>query len=376
MRKFCLSFLILSCFFISGTSARSEPLKKLETSQFPSLISSIRIDGPLNFCGEPVPLDNPEVRERLEKELLLTLWNRSQVILWLKRANRYFPHMEKVLKENHAPDDLKYVPVIESSLRAHAVSPRRAVGFWQFIKGTGKRYDLKITANIDERRNVFASTQAAVKYFKDLYEILGSWTLSAAAYNMGEKGLEAEMLTQKNNHYYHLYLPLETQRYVFKILSVKLILSNPKKYGFHLKEEDLYPPLQFDHVKLKSKRITPIQIVAEAAKTYFKMIKDLNPDIRGYNIGKGNYSILVPKGNGKGFHRRYTALFNEWIAANEKRIYVVKRGDNLTAISERFDVPLPALAIWNRISLKKPIHPGQRLVIYPNDVGTKGKAKR
>ncbi|MFC1813636.1 transglycosylase SLT domain-containing protein [Thermodesulfobacteriota bacterium] len=376
MRKFCLSLLIFSILLLGGTSARCEPIKKLETSRFPSLISSIRIDAPLYFCGEAVPLDNPEVRERLEKELLLTLWNRSQVILWLKRASRYFPHMEKVLKENHAPDDLKYVPVIESALRAHAVSPKRAVGFWQFLKSTGRRYDLKINANIDERRNVFASTRAAVKYFKDLYEILGSWTLSAAAYNMGEKGLEAEILTQKNNTYYHLYLPLETQRYVFKILSVKLILSNPEKYGFHLKKEDLYPPLQFDRVKLKSKRITPIQIVAEAAKTYFKMIKDLNPDIRGYNIGKGNYSILIPKGSAKGFHSRYQVLLNDWIAANEKRIYVVKRGDNLTAISERFDVPLPALAIWNRISLKKPIHPGQRLVIYPNDAGTKRKLKK
>ncbi|MFC1489377.1 lytic transglycosylase domain-containing protein, partial [Thermodesulfobacteriota bacterium] len=192
---------------MSGPSARCEPVKKLEASQFPSLISSIRIDAPLDFCGEKVPLDNPEVRERLEKELLLTLWNRSQVILWLKRASRYFPHMEKVLKENHAPDDLKYVPVIESSLRPHAVSPKQAVGFWQFLKSTGRRYDLTITANIDERRNVFASTRAAVKYFKDLYELLGSWTLSAAAYNMGEKGLQAEILTQKNSHYYHLYLP-------------------------------------------------------------------------------------------------------------------------------------------------------------------------
>ena len=376
MRNIGLSFLFFCILFMSGTSARCEPIRKLETSEFPSLISSIRIDGPLDFCGEEVPLNNPEVRERLEKELLLTLWNRSQVILWLKRAGRYFPHMEKVLKENHAPDDLKYVPVIESSLRAHAVSPKRAVGFWQFLKSTGRRYDLTINANIDERRNVFASTKAAVKYFKDLYELLGSWTLSAAAYNMGEKGLQAEMLTQKVNHYYHLYLPLETQRYIFKILSVKLILSNPRKYGFFLTEEDLYPPLEFDRIKLRSKRITPIQIVAEAANTYFKMIKDMNPDIRGYNIGKGNYSILVPKGSARGFHRRYTALLDEWIAANEKRIYVVKRGDNLTAISKRFDVPLPALAIWNRISLNKPIHPGQRLVIYPNDVSTKGKSKR
>jgi membrane-bound lytic murein transglycosylase D len=376
MRKFRVSVFIFSILLLAGATARCEPIKKLEISQFPSLISSIRIDGPLDFCGEKVPLDNPEVRERLEKELLLTLWNRSQVILWLKRANRYFPHMDKVLKESHAPEDLKYVPVIESSLRVHAVSPKRAVGFWQFLKETGRKYDLEINGNIDERRNVFASTRAAVKYFKDLYTLLGSWTLSAAAYNMGEEGLQAEMLTQKSKQYYHLYLPLETQRYVFKILSVKLILSNPEKYGFHLTKEDLYPPMQFDRVELKSTRITPIQIVAEAANTYFKMIKDLNPDIRGYNIAKGNYSILVPKGSARGFHGRYQTLLDEWVAKNEKRTYVVKKGDNLTAISERFDVPLPALAIWNRINLNKPIHPGQRLVIYPNDVGAKGKPKR
>ena len=161
VRKFCLSFVGCCILLLGSTSVRCEPHNKLETSRFPSLISSIRIDAPLDFCGEAVPLDNPEVRERLEKELLLTLWNRSQVILWLKRSGRYFPHIEKVLKENHAPDDLKYVPVIESALRPHAVSSKRAVGFWQFIRATGRKYDLKINTSIDERRNVFASTRAA-----------------------------------------------------------------------------------------------------------------------------------------------------------------------------------------------------------------------
>ena len=335
---------------------------------FPSLIFSVRIGGPLDFCGEPVELDSQDVRERLEKELLLTLWDRPQVVLWIKRSNRYFPIIEKMLKEHKMPQDLKYIAIAESALRPHARSQKGAVGFWQFLKSTGHKYGLSINSEKDERRNIFRSTEAAIAYFKSLYDIFGSWTLSAAAYNMGEQGLLSEILTQKTRHFYHLYLPLETQRYLLRVISAKIILADPETYGFRFTEKDLYPPLQFDHIKLACLQETPISVVAEAANTRFKVIKDLNPEIRGHFLAAGNHRILIPKGDADGFQARFKTLVDQWLAENRQRVYVVKDGDNLSAIAERFDVPLPALIIWNRLKLREHIHPGQRLVIYSDEI--------
>ena len=348
----------------------SQPDHGLEYFQFPSLMTSIRANVSLDFCGEPVPLENQEIRERLEKELLLTLWDRPQVILWIKRSGRYLPLIEAVLKEQQMPKDLKYIAVAESALRPHVGSPKKAIGFWQFMSATGRKYGLKIDSEKDERRNIFKSTQAAVRYLKDLYHLFGSWTLAAAAYNMGEEGLQAEILAQKTNNYYLLYLPLETQRYVFRVISAKIILENTEKYGFQLKEEDLYPPLTFDRVTVECFQETPILLVAQAAGAHFKRIKDLNPEIRGHFLAVGTHSILIPEGSAEGFQDRFKGLVDRWMAERMERIYVVKEGDNLTTIAERFNVPLPALVIWNRLGRKKYIHPGDRLVIYSPEIQT------
>ncbi len=337
---------------------------------WPSLISDIKITQSLNFCGEPVALDIQEVRERFEKELLLTIWGRPQVALWIKRSSRYLPIIEKMLSENDMPDDLKYVAIIESALRPHAGSRKGAIGFWQFLKSTGQKYGLRISTDIDERRNIFASTQAAINYFKELYTLLGSWTLSAAAYNMGEIGLQSEMVSQKTEDYYQLYLPLETQRYVFRILAAKMILEDPQRFGFRFTEQDLYPPLAFDRIHIECFQDTPIQVVAQAANTYFKAIKDLNPELRGHFLTAGMHSLLIPQGSAEGFDTRFKQLVQKWQATNQERVYVVQQGDNLTSIADRFNVPLPALLIWNRLDGKKPIHPGNRLVIYPNKVSS------
>ena len=350
------------------TLVQGENLPIPKSIQLPSLMSSVRISGALDFCGEPVELENRDVRERLEKELLLTLWGRPQVVLWIKRSNRYFPIIEKMLKEHKMPDDLKYIAIAESALRPHAGSNKGAVGFWQFLKSSGRKYGLSINSNKDERRNIFQSTEAAIAYLKELHEMLGSWTLAAAAYNMGEEGLQSEILAQKTRYYYHLYLPLETQRYIFRIISAKIILSDPETYGFRFTEEDLYPPLQFDRIKLECFQETPISLVAEAADTRFKVIKDLNPEIRGHFITAGNHRILVPKGAADGFQARFKSLLDQWLAENRQRVYVVKEGDSLSAIAERFNVPLPVLIIWNRLKLKEHIHPGQHLIIYSDEI--------
>lgn len=361
-----LTFLIIMV--VTVVESRGQSDHATEPSSFPPLMTRIRTLGSLDFCGESVPLQEQEVQERLEKELLLTLWDRPQVILWIKRSPRYLPLIETMLKEQGVPDDLKYVAIAESALRPHVGSSRGAIGFWQFMTETGRKYGLKIDSEKDERRNIFKSTQAAIMYFKALHEMFGSWTLSAAAYNMGEEGLQAQILAQKTNNYYRLYLPLETQRYVFRVIAAKLILTDPEKYGFWLEEKDLYPPLSFDRINIECFQETPLFIIARAANSDFKKIKDLNPEIRGYFLASGTHTILVPKGSAQGFQARFKKLLSQWMAVRQERIYVVKEGDNLTTIAERFNVPLPALVIWNRLGREKYIHPGDQLVIYPPEI--------
>ncbi|MEE4262264.1 MAG: transglycosylase SLT domain-containing protein [Desulfobacteraceae bacterium] len=364
--KTIISALLIS--LLTVTPASSESHDSSEISRFPDLISRVRISGPLDFCGEAVDLESQDVRERLEKELLLTLWDRPQVALWIKRSGRYLPIVEKMLREHDLPQDLKYVALIESALRPHAGSRKGAIGFWQFMESTGLKYGLVINPAKDQRRNIFYSTQAAIAYFKELYDLLGSWTLSAAAYNMGEQGLQSEILAQQTDDYYHLYLPLETQRYVFRIIAAKIILSEPDTYGFGYTQEDLYPPLQFERLTLNCFQETPISIIAQAANTGFKEIKDLNPEIRGHFLAAGSHRILVPRGAAEGFQERFKLRVEQWKAETKERVYVVKEGDNLSTISERFNVPLPALIIWNRLEKNKHIYPGDRLVIYSENI--------
>ena len=365
------TFLTLLLIILTGTGiAFGQEPGMPSASAWPSLMASVRITEPIDFCGEPVAIDRREVRERLEKEMLLTIWDRPQVVLWIKRTTRYLPIIEKMLSENKMPDDLKYVAIAESALRPHVGSSKGAIGFWQFLESTGQKYGLRINAEIDERRNIFASTLAAINYFKDLYQMLNSWTLAAAAFNMGELGLQAEIVSQKANDFYQLYLPLETQRYIFRIISAKIILSDPQRFGFEFTDQDLYSPLSFDRIHVECFQDTPIYIVAQAANTHFKAIKDLNPELRGYFLTAGMHSLLIPRGAANGFYARFKERVQQWVAENQERVYVVKEGDNLTVIAERFNVPLPALLIWNRLDGKKAIHPGDRIVIYPNQTAS------
>ncbi len=363
----CAKWLALCVMGVMVLLGEVADAKTIEPARIPDLVESLKIPPGQNFCGEPVPMNNPDVRHRFERELLLALWNRPQVILWLKRAGRYLPHMEKILKKNGLPDDLKYVAVAESALRPHAGSSRGAIGFWQFVRATGRKYSLVINDRIDQRRNLFASTRAAARYFKTLHRELGSWTLAAAAYNMGEKGLLGEILAQDTMNYYDLYLPLETQHFLFRILAIKLIFSDPEKYGFNLTEKDRYPLLSFDRVRVKCTFETPINVVAKAAKTRFKVIKDLNPEIRGHYLAKGEHELLIPKGSLSGFQRRFSRLLKAYAKDRKGRIYVVKPGDNLSTIARRHNVPVTALIIWNRINSRDPIQPGQTLVVHPGD---------
>jgi LysM repeat protein len=364
-------WLVLCICFISAAvaSADEEPVLATpepiaESAALPGLISALRIERPLYFCEEEVPLQSQEVRERLEKELLLTLWDRAQVILWIKRSGRYMPVIEKTLREEGLPDDLKYVAVIESALLPHIGSSKGATGFWQFMRSTGQRCGLTINRDKDERRNIFTSTKAASMYLKELYEMFGSWSLASAAYNYGEDRLRKAIEVQEVNDYYQLYLPGETQRYLFKIVAAKMILSDPDRYGFHMQEEDLYPPMEFDKVTVTCSIQTPLQLVAKAASAYYKQIRDLNPELRNQYLPKGEHTLAIPKGSAEEFQARYTQLVSKWEEENRIRVYTVKEGDNLSLIADRFDVSLDSLLRWNNVNSRGVIYPGKELIVY------------
>ncbi len=365
-----INLLIISIFLFYVSSGYAQSKSPQSAGQ--AILEAIRITGPLDFCGEPVPLNDPDVRERLEREMLLSLDNSDDIILWLKRANRYFPEIERVLKANSMPDDLKYISIAESSLRPLAFSHKGAAGYWQFIESTGTRYGLAVNNGIDERRNVYKATPAAARYLRNLHTLFNSWTLAAAAYNMGEDGLKGEILVQKVNDYYKLYLNQETQRYVFRILAAKIIISNPSKFGYSLSKNDLYLPRQFDTVEIKASQPVPLHIIAQAANTYFKVIKDLNPEIKLYHLPAGTYQINIPKGSATGFYDRYDKLVAEWFAFKNNSAYTVKKGDSLSSIASRFNVPYKALVLWNSMGQNRKISPGDTLYIY-SDGSSAGK---
>ncbi len=333
----------------------------------PALISALSPPMPVHFCEEAVPLSSQEVKERFEKEMLLILWDRPQVLLWLKRAHRHFPEIEKQLSKADMPDDLKFLSIVESALRPHAGSTRGAVGFWQLMPETARKYGLRVDNEVDQRRAILPSTQAALAYIQDLYKRLHSWTLAMAAYNMGEEGLIAEMLEQDTRDFYKLYLSLETQRFVLRIVAAKLIMTDPQRYGFHLSEKDYYPPLVYDTITLDTFDDVPLRLVAKAAQTDFKVIKDLNPELRGHYLSPGSRLLRLPENSSKGFLDRFRRLVDAHSREFKQRIYIVKPGDNLSTIAERFNVPLAALLIWNRMTMNQPIHPGDRLVVAPHN---------
>ncbi|WP_243544935.1 lytic transglycosylase domain-containing protein [Pseudodesulfovibrio tunisiensis] len=352
--------LVAGFVLFSALPVRATPL---EPAAFPSLESAIRIRGPLTFCGERVPLEDSQVRERLEKELLLMLWDRAQIILYLKRSTRFFPHIERVFSGAGLPSDLKYVAVIESALLSHAGSHAGARGVWQFIRSTGRNYGLTVNRYIDDRRNFHFATRAAARYFRDLYGMFGSWTMACAAYNMGEKGLERRVRQQKVSNYYRLHLPLETQRYMLRAIAAKIILSDPARFGFRLEPRDHYPPIRFDRVRLKTRWTVPVVVIAEAAKTDFKGIKDLNPQLLDDVVPGGDHSLFLPEGAARNFAKRFQPLIEKYRASYRGKSYTVRRGDTLSAIARKHGMPLSRLLKLNGMHRRSTIHPGQKLVI-------------
>lgn len=243
----------------------------------------------LDFCGEEVPLQDFDVRESLEKELLKTMYWHSETFLYLKRANRYFPMLRKILRENGIPEDFLYLCVTESGMD-HVVSPSNAVGFWQILETTGKENGLEITPEVDERYNIEKSTEVACKYFKQAFAKFGSWTSVAASYNCGQAGMQRLIRTQGENSYYDLKHNRETGRYVYRILAFKLLLTKPEDYGFCFREKDLYPPLDTKTIEVDSS-ISNLYDFAKQVTVNYKMLKYLNPWLRDTKLTNPDHKV-------------------------------------------------------------------------------------
>lgn len=247
----------------------------------------------ITFAGEKVPLNEPEVYERLDREIHSNTYFHSNTILYFKKANRWFPVIEPILKKNGIPEDFKYLALIESGLQ-NVVSPAGATGYWQFLKETGKEYDLEISDEIDERYHVEKSTEAACKYLNDAYAKYNDWALVAASYNAGMNRISKELERQKANSYYDLLLNNETGRYVFRILSVKQIFENPTKYGFNIRKSDLYAPLDYKVVQIDSS-VTDFAQFAKDQNISYKILKYFNPWLRDSYLKNENMQVYEVK---------------------------------------------------------------------------------
>ncbi|MCX7999802.1 MAG: lytic transglycosylase domain-containing protein [Leptospiraceae bacterium] len=261
--------------------SRSSVTPKFSPPEIPSSVE---------FAGEKVPLDDIEVRERLERELLINQNYHSSTMLIYKQMGRYRAYIEKTLKENGVPEDFFFLAVAESSLNPQATSPASAAGIWQFIPQTAESYGLEISTYVDERRHLEKSTIAACKYLKEAKKEFGTWTMAAAAYNRGFKGLKDAVVAQRETNYYRLYLNPETYRYVFRIIALKLILNNPGKYNFDLRSSDLYEPYKLKKVEIKESIDSLPEFAQKNGTTYKELILH-NPWIR-----TGKYNFEVPSG--------------------------------------------------------------------------------
>ena len=258
-------------------------------------IKALKIPDNLNFAGEPVPIEKADIKERIDRELLVNTYWQSNGLLLFKRVHKYFPIIEPILEKNGIPNDFKYLAVIESGLQ-NVTSPAGAKGFWQIMKGTAKENGLEVNSNVDERYHIEKATLVACNYLKAAKERFGTWTLAAAAYNAGNAGINRKIKTQMVDNYYDLLLGEETQRYVPRMVALKEILSNPEKYGFIFDNEDLYKLIPTKIIKVDSV-ITDIARFSKDLGINYKILKLHNPWLRENKLNNKTrkmYQIKIP----------------------------------------------------------------------------------
>jgi hypothetical protein len=284
-KTFFLFAIFLICgFLIYASSYQNVPKKN-------------HVDYPseMDFCGEKVPTNQADVKERLDREMLVNINLNASTAILIKRANKVFPIIEPILAKYNVPDDFKYLAVIESGL-INAISPSGAKGVWQFMPGTAKESKLEITEQVDERYHIEKSTQAACEYLIKAKNKFGNWTVAAASYNGGITGLQNHINFQQTSDYYNLWLTDETARYMFRILALKEIMKNPEKYGYLIPKEALYPKINTKKIMIDSS-ITNLSTFAISQGINYKILKTHNQWLRDKKLDnptKKTYEIEIP----------------------------------------------------------------------------------
>jgi hypothetical protein len=296
LKKSIISGIILLIIGFSGYNFKTDPytahsVKNGFLNDY--RIYAVPLPDTLIFVDEMVPLKQKDVRERIDREFLVNTYWQSNALLLIKRSHKYFPLIEKILKDNNVPDDFKYLAVAESGLQ-NITSPAGAKGFWQIMKKTGKELGLEINDEVDERYNLEKATEAACKYLKKAKEKYGSWTLAAASYNAGMNKISSALKQQKVNNYYDLLLNDETARYIPRIIAIKHILSNPKDYGFVFSNKDLYTPYEYYQVAVDS-TVTDWADFAQKMNITYKELKLLNPWLRSNQLTNKNKKTYLIK---------------------------------------------------------------------------------
>ncbi|MEI6866819.1 lytic transglycosylase domain-containing protein [Flavicella sp.] len=293
INKILLSITAISISLSLFIYSTKEPTKNTSESY---QIKALKIPNNISFCGEIAPLYKPDVRERIDRELLVNTYWQSNALLLIKRSNKYFPIIEPILKKNGVPNDFKYLAVIESGLQ-NVTSSAGAKGFWQLMPHTAKEYGLEVNSNVDERYHIEKATEAACKYLLKSKEKFGTWTLAAAAYNAGNRGISRYQEKQKVTDYYDLLLNTETKRYIPRVLALKEILSHPQQYGFIYDQEDLYNLNKTKLVKVDT-AISNIAIFSKQMNCNYKELKINNPWLKENKLNNKSrkvYYIKIPE---------------------------------------------------------------------------------
>jgi membrane-bound lytic murein transglycosylase D len=363
------SLLCIVLFFIRASHTEKD--KQDEEFQQYYKIYSLNLPDSLVFAGETVPMNDFDVKERYDRELLTNVYWQSQTLLMMKRANRFFPAISKILRKNGVPEDFKYIVVAESGLQ-NVVSPAGAAGYWQFLEKTGRVHGLEITEEVDERYHVERATEAACSYFKEAYREFNNWALVAASYNMGIEGVKKQLLMQGVNNYYDLYLNTETSRYILRILSFKEIMEHPQQFGFRLIPAHLYYEIPSVQIKV-DKTIPDLAKFAADNGSNLKMLKLLNPWLRKPFLtvaGSKVYYISLPT-------NIIANIVNDTIPVEETNFnktenesinvfeHIIDQNETLEMIAKKYNVSVDDLKKWNGLTTPE-LKKGDKLIIHKN----------
>ena len=298
--------------FLSGFTGIGDREKPEEETSF----SCMEVPESVTFCGKKIDLTRYDRRERMDRELMAFTYMHSTSLQIIKRANRYFPIVDPILKEYGIPEDFKYLMAIESNVNPLARSGAGAAGLWQFMPSTAKDFGLEVNSHVDERYDVEKATRAACKYLKQAYARFGNWETVAASYNAGQGRIACQRDRQYEDNALDLYLVEETARYVYRILAVKIMLSDPKKFGFRLRASDLYPPIPYHTVKV-TEHISDLPRFAKSQGTTFSLLRNMNPWLRDFSLpnhGKKEYTIRIPDKEEMYYNPRVTVPYDgKWV---------------------------------------------------------------